>query len=155
MVILRFFVYVQFMFHFVLLALKCAHLDALQYWLGYICKCKASAQIHVLLFFHKDVTTTHLPHDISIHALQLYSKPRLNGQHLDQYSRWRHGTNSSGQQTYTMHHMCSYACSKSFQLWTLTLQKYKVSIGTNNYIYFPCRNKQVGNVQFNTLILSS
>ena len=52
------------MFHFVLLALKCAHLDALQYWLGYVCKCEASTQIHVLLYFHEDETTTHLPHNM-------------------------------------------------------------------------------------------
>ena len=35
-------VYVQFILHFVLLALNCARLGALQYWLGYICKCEAS-----------------------------------------------------------------------------------------------------------------
>ena len=26
-----------FIFHFVLLALNCAHMGALQYWLGYVC----------------------------------------------------------------------------------------------------------------------
>ena len=34
---------VQFIFYFVVLAWNCARLGALQYWLGYICKCKASA----------------------------------------------------------------------------------------------------------------
>ena len=40
MVILHF--CVQFIFHFVLLALNCLCLGALQYWLGYVCKCEAS-----------------------------------------------------------------------------------------------------------------
>ena len=38
MVILHFFMYSLF----VLLALNCACLGALQYWLGYVCKCEAS-----------------------------------------------------------------------------------------------------------------
>ena len=65
-VVLRFFVYVQFFFYFVLLALNCAHLGKLQYWLGCTCKREASkhTQIHMLLFFHKDETTTHLPYDM-------------------------------------------------------------------------------------------
>ena len=38
--------------------------DALQYWLDYIYKCEANTQIHVLMFFHKDETTTHLPRNM-------------------------------------------------------------------------------------------
>ena len=40
---LEFLCIVQFLFYFVLLAWNCACLSALQYWLGYVCKCKASA----------------------------------------------------------------------------------------------------------------
>ena len=61
-VILYFFVCVQFIFHFVLLALNFARLGALQYLLGYastckVCVCKSTCYY----FFHKDKTTAHLP----------------------------------------------------------------------------------------------
>ena len=39
---LEFLCVVQFLFYFVVLAWNCARLSALQHWLGYVCKCKAS-----------------------------------------------------------------------------------------------------------------
>ena len=60
-------------------------------------------QIHVLLFFHKDETTTHLPHNMRQSMRYSYIqnwKPALtvysNGEHLDQ---WRHRTTFFGQRT--------------------------------------------------------
>ena len=62
-VILYFFVCVQFIFHFVLLALNFARLGVLQYLLGYASTCKVCvcANPHATIFFHKDKTTAHLP----------------------------------------------------------------------------------------------
>ena len=48
-------------FIFVLMAINFACLGALQYWLSYICKCKASVRKFRCHFFHK---ATHLPHNI-------------------------------------------------------------------------------------------
>ena len=84
------------------------------------------AQIHVLLFFHKDETTMHLPHNIrqSMHYSYVQSwKPAVTGcsnsQHRDQYSRWRHGTTFLGQQTsyHALHvllHMCKSVSTLNF-----------------------------------------
>ena len=73
-------------------------------WLCLQVRCKHT-QIHILLFFHEDKTTIHLPHDMqqqSMHYSYIQSwKPAVigcsNGQHQDQYSRWRHGVTFSGQ----------------------------------------------------------
>jgi len=68
----------------VLLALNYAQPGGLQYWLGYM-------KIHVVLFFHNDETTTHLPHIMqqSMHYSYIESqKPAVtscsNDQHWDQ-----------------------------------------------------------------------
>ena len=71
----------------------------------------------------KDETTTHLPYDMQLHALQLRSKPDASSYWpfewptRDQHSRWRHRTSFSGQLTRTfIACACSYGCTKSFQL---------------------------------------
>ena len=79
-------------------------------------------QIHMLLFFHKDETIMHLPHDMqqSMHysyvqnqkpALMywMFKWPTLGPvQYMEQLCR------ASG--PCTMHWMCSYMCTKGFQL---------------------------------------
>ena len=63
------------------------------------CKCEANTQMHMLLFSQGQNNCTPYPWYAAIHALQLLPtnpKPAVtgcsNGQHWDQYSRWRHGT---------------------------------------------------------------
>ena len=113
-----FLVYVQFIFHFVLLALKCARLGAFSTVLAWLCLQVRSKrmQIHVLLFSCKDKPTMHFPHNmqqsIRYSYVQIW-KPAVTsystGQHWDQYSRWRHET-PLGQQTSYHGCMYSYAC---------------------------------------------
>jgi len=57
------FLCVQFICHFVLLALNCAYLSDLQYWLGYICKGEASQrmQIHMLSTVFAQGRNNHAP----------------------------------------------------------------------------------------------
>ena len=89
----------QFIFHFVLLALNCAHLGAaVLAWLRLQVRSKRT-QIHVLLFIPKDETTTHLLHNMQqtmrysyVHNWKPAVTGRSNGQHWDQNIRWRHGT---------------------------------------------------------------
>ena len=89
--------------------------------------------------FHKDETTTHLPHDMqqSICYNHIQSRKQL-------LAVWMANTRTSTvdgdmEQHFrasgprTMHHMCSYACAKGFQLWTLTFQKCTVCMTQ----YFP------------------
>ena len=95
--------------YLVLLALHCAcpaWVPCRTGLLGYVCKCDASTHRSTYYcFFHKDKTTIHLPHDMqqqSMHYSYIQSwKPAVigcsNGQHQDQYSRWRHGVTFSGQ----------------------------------------------------------
>ena len=76
------------------------------------------------VFFHKDKKKhTHLPHDMQqfmgysyIQSQKLAVTGCSNGQHRGQYSRWRHRTTFSGQQTL-------YHGSHGFHLWTLTFQE--------------------------------
>ena len=60
-----------------------------------------------------------------------------NGQHRDQYSRWRHRITFRGQRTLYRSSNVSYTCTKRFQVWTLTFKKCKGSIETK----LPCRKK--------------
>ena len=65
-VVLYFFVCVQFIFHFVLLALNFARLGVLQYLLGYASTCKVCVcvQIHMLLFFSQGQNNRAPSHDL-------------------------------------------------------------------------------------------
>ena len=99
-----------------------ACLGSLQYWLGYNGKCETYARIiHVLLFFHKDKTTArNLSHDMPQSMGYSYvqnRKPAVtghsNGQHRDQYSRWRHGTTFFGQRIlYCASHVFLRMCKR-------------------------------------------
>ena len=91
---------VQFIFHFLLLALNCACLSALQY-----CNCEASAYKSTCYsLFTRTKQHTLSPRYAAIHALQLRSKPEASMQLLavrmvnngTSESRWRHGTNVFG-----------------------------------------------------------
>ena len=131
---------------FIFLVLNCAHLDALQYWLGYICKCEASAHKSTWYITRtKQLCTSPMICSIPYAATTFKTRRQqltghLNGQHWDQYSRWRHRTTFWANGPHTMHHMCSYTCTKGFQLWTLTFQKRKGAI-----IYFHVEENKLGN----------
>ena len=117
------FVYVQFILDFVLLALTYAHLGALQYWLGLHLQVQSKrTQIHMLLFFHKDETTTHLTHDMQpsmCYSCVQHQKPAVTGhsnvQHLDQYSRQRHVATFQGHLVCHVSHVPTHA-QKGFNL---------------------------------------
>ena len=98
--------------------------------------------IHVLLFFHKDETTTHLPHDIQQSMRYSYvqsHKPAVTGhsnsQYRDQYSKWRHKATFWGQWT-SYHVLHVFLCIRK-RLSTLNFTFHKVN-------YFPCRKQPVG-----------
>ena len=103
-----------FIFHFVLLALNCACLGALQYWLGYTCKCEASAWKSTWnCFLHKDETTTQLPYDMQQSMPYSYIQSR-KWPISDQYSRWRHGTTFSHHALYVLICMLKRLSSLNF-----------------------------------------
>ena len=100
-----------------------ACLGSLQYWLGYVGKCKTNACIdpHATVFSQGQNHCTHLP-TICHNPWVIYSyiqnrKPavtgRSNGQHRDQYSRWRHGTTFFGQRIlYCASHVFLCMCKR-------------------------------------------
>ena len=134
---LEFLCIVQFLFYFVLLAWNCACLSALQYWLGYVCKCKASAYKSTCYCFSQGQNNhapslvsqsktlqagsvrLHLPHNMQQCTPCSYvqnQKPavtgRSNGQHWDQCSRWRHGIISGQRTLYYASHVFLCMCKR-------------------------------------------
>ena len=98
----------SFVYHFVLLALKnvYARIPCSTAW-PHACKCETSARKITCysLFSQGQYHLTPWPWYAAIHALQLRSKleassyiatDHSNGQHQDQYSRWRHEAMFSG-----------------------------------------------------------
>ena len=112
MVILHLFVYVQFIIHFMLLALNYAHLGAcpsVLAWLTLASAKQARTNPHATVLF----TRTKQPHTLPMicshscaTAVFQHRKPAVTGhsnvQHLDQYSRQRHVATFQG------HLVCHY-----------------------------------------------
>ena len=101
--------------------------------------------IHLLVFLHKDETSTHLPHDMQQSICYSYAqsrKPtvtgRLNAQHQDQYSKWRHGTTFSCQRTDLVPCIICVPTPAqkafNFELWLF--KKCKGSTGTKFLFFF-------------------
>ena len=122
------FLCVQFIFHFVLLALNCACLGALQYWLGYVCKCETSARRSTC---YKDETITICSNPCTTAMFKVGSQQLLAIRRANTGTSTVDGDTEQhfrAREPCTMHCMCSYTCTKGFQLWTLTFQE--SSIGT-------------------------
>ena len=104
---------------------------------------------HCIIFFYKEETTMHLPHDMQQSMYYSYvqsQKPAVTSHHWDQYSRWRHGTRFLGQQiSYRALHVFPHMHKlKGFQLWTLTFQELSRWYWDQNLIYIPCGKWEVG-----------
>ena len=103
-----------------------ACLGSLQYWLGYVGKCKTIACIdpHATVFSQGRNHCTQPSHDMPQSMGYSYvqnRKPAVtghsNGQHRDQYGRWRHGTTFFGQRILYSHvflHMCKRLSTLNF-----------------------------------------
>ena len=84
---------VQFIFHFVLLALHCACLGALACLVWLLLQVQSKhAQIPMLFFSQGRHNMQQSMHCSYIQSQKLAVTGHLNGQHRDQYSRWRHKT---------------------------------------------------------------
>lgn len=125
MVILHLFVYVQFIIHFMLLALNYAHLGAcpsVLAWLTLASAKQARTNLHATVLF----TRTKQPHTLPIicryscaTAVFQHWKPAVTGhsnvQHLDQYSRQRHVATFQGHLVCHVLHVPTHA-QKVFNL---------------------------------------
>ena len=128
-VILHFFMYSLF----VLLALNCACLGALQYWLGYVCKCEASVHKSMCnCFFTRMKQPRTFPticcNSCTIAMFKAGSQQLLAVQIANTGNSTVDGDMEQlfrASRPRTMHCMCSYTCTKGFQLWTLTFQTCK------------------------------
>ena len=105
------FLCVQFLFHYVLLALNCTYLGALQYLLGYVSSAK---QVRT------DPRATNHDMQQSIHYSYIQSrKPAVTG--CSSGASPVDGDGDTDQlfgasRPRTMHYMCSYTCTEGFEL---------------------------------------
>ena len=126
---------------FVLLALNCTGLGALQYWLSYVSKCKASAHKSMCyrLFSQGWDNQTPSPWHAAIHVLQLHSEPEACS-----YWPFKWPTPGPETQTTTSYHALHVLLHTRkrcfiFELWPF--QNVKAVLEQ----YFPCRKNQAGN----------
>ena len=133
------FLCVQFIFHFVLLALNCTGLGALQYWLSYISKRKASA--HKSMFYRLFSWDNHTPSPwhAAIHALQLHSV-------LEASSYWpfKWPTPGPETQTTTLYHALHVLLHMRKRCFIFELWPFQNVMAVLEQ-YFPCRKNQAGN----------
>ena len=129
------FLCVQFIFHFVLLALNCTGLGALQYWLSYVSKCEARAHKSMCyrLFSQGWDNHTPSPRHAAIHALQLHSEPEA----IQMANTRTRDTMTSYHALHVLLHMRKRCLI--FELWPF--QNVKAVLEQ----YFPCRKNQAGN----------